>query len=130
MKKTSVISLVVISIIITLFALVNTQPTLATKLDNSSPQSVTVIFTADGCNTANCSGGYCIDGGTYHSVTSCQFKEVLEPGTHTICFTCSINRICTLTFVVSDQSLVQYVTLKTKENNTGEACNCTDSKKK
>jgi hypothetical protein len=130
MKKTSVISLVVISIIITLFALVNTQPTLATKLDKQSPQSVVVVFTAVGCTAANCSGSYCIGGGEYHSVTSCQFKEVLEPGTYSICFTCTYNRICTKTFVVNDDgSATQYVTLETRDRN-GEACNCTNSKKK
>lgn len=129
MKKTSVISLIIISAVIAIFALVNAQPSLATKTDDASPQSIKVIFTAAGCNSANCSGGYCINGGEYHPVSSCEFKEVLEPGTYTICFTCAINRICTMTFTVTDASLVQYVSLKTRDAN-GEACDCTNSKKK
>ena len=130
MKKTSVISLVVISIIITLFALVNTQPTLATKLDNSSPQLVGVVFNIVGCNSANCSASYCINGGPLQTTNSCEFKLELAPGTYSICLTCAINRICIQTFVVNDDgSVTQYVTLKTKENS-GQACLCTESKKK
>ncbi|MBI5403357.1 MAG: hypothetical protein HY959_08130 [Ignavibacteriae bacterium] len=129
MKKTSVISLVVISVLLFIFALINSQPTLATKTDTQTPQSVIVEFTAIGCNSANCSGGYCINGGTLHTVTSCQFKEVLEPGTYTICFTCTYNRICTLTFTVDGSVETQYVTLKTRDAN-GEACDCSNSKKK
>jgi hypothetical protein len=130
MKKTSVISLMVIGIVITLFALINTQPTLATKLDKQSPQLVGVEFTIVGCSSTNCNASYCINGGTLYTTNSCQFKLELEPGTYSICLSCAYNRICTQTFVVNDDgSATQYVTLKTRDRN-GEACLCSDSKKK
>lgn len=129
MKKTSVISLIIISAVIVIFALINAQPTLATKLDKQSPQFVVVVFNIVGCNSANCSASYCINGGPLQTTNSCEFKLKLAPGTYSICLTCAINRICIQTFVVNDDgSVTQYVTLKTKENS-GQACLCSDSKK-
>jgi len=128
MKKTSIISIIIFIVTIVSFALINANNTQATKINKKSPQTVVVEFTVTGCD--NCNIGYCINGGELHTVSSCQFKEVLEPGTYAICLSCSYNKICTQSFVVSDDgSETQYITLTVRPRN-GEACACSSSKKK
>ena len=128
MKKITLLSSVIFVIALISFAFVNTQNTLATKTKMTSPQGVSVQFTVKGC--ANCNVGYCINGGQQKTSSNCTFIEVLPAGNYTICVMCAYGRIGDASFVVTeDGTAFMYVDVKT-HNANGEACICSDSKKK
>lgn len=85
-----------------------------------------VKFHVSGCNS--CIGLlYCIDGGVSQIINSCAFTEYLTEGEHTICVRCPNNKWGFLTFKVISSPFPQDVYVVV-DNNSGEACTCTQNK--
>jgi len=125
MKKTSIISIIILIIAIVSFALINTQNSQASKSDILTPK--TVIINIHGCDNCN-NVAYCLNN-MWNYVNSCQIELQLEPGNYSICIGCSYQKSAVAIFTVVDDGSgdIQYVDVRV---TSGTACICDMTKKK
>jgi hypothetical protein len=118
MKKSSIISGIIIMLGIIILAFTQTQTISADKF---SPQTNVVKFHISGCD--NCSGlKYCIDGGSVNNPATCDFAWDCTGGYHTIYVGCPNNKSASYRFYCLGSGDVQDVNITVTSGGPPDPC--------
>lgn len=125
MKKTSILSAVILIVVVVLFNILSIDNSQASSEVKKATTKQVVIF-VHGCD--NCKNvAYCL-GDTWYYSSTCSITLQLEPGFHSICIACPYQKAGVAQFtVIDDGGISQTVDVTVV---SGAACDCNSSKKK